>query len=187
MESSDVRAYLDKQEIYEVLLRYTRGLDRLDVKLLASCYHDDAYHDHGMWKGPAMDFVDYAKTTLTTMDRTLHTVENALITVQSETHAVSEAYCSALHRVPSMKSESGFANHTVYVRYLDRFERRDGGPWRIAERTVVFEWSTVTPIDREWRLTEEYARGARSPCRSALLHRRIAAARLTKWEEVVRR
>jgi hypothetical protein len=26
-------------------------------------------------------------------------------------------------------------------RYVDRFERRDGGPWRIAKRVLMVEWS----------------------------------------------
>jgi hypothetical protein len=158
----DLRQLLDKQEIYEVLLRYTRGLDRLDSALLASCYHADAWHDHGMWKGPAVEFVEYCATTLATMDRTLHVVENALITLDGEASAAAETYCAALHRVASTKSPSGFANHTVHLRYVDRFERRDGGPWRIARRTVVFEWSVIEPITREWRLTAEYERGSRT-------------------------
>ena len=162
MSNSEVRQLLDKQEIYEVLLRYTRGLDRMDWKLLATCYHADAHHDHGMWKGPALEFVQYCASTLHTMDRTLHVVENALINVQDEAHAAAETYCTALHRVASTRSPTGFASHAVYVRYIDRFERRDGGPWRIAQRTVVFEWSMVEPISREWRLDGGYARGSRS-------------------------
>ena len=162
MITTDVRQLLDKQEISEVLLRYTRGLDRMDWPLLETCYHADAYHDHGMWKGPAVEFVQYCARTLVTMDRTLHIVHNSLINVHDAAHASAETYCSALHRVPSTKSETGFANHTVYVRYIDNFERRDGGPWLIARRVVVFEWSVVEPIAREWRLTDEYQRGARS-------------------------
>ncbi|MGE0799109.1 MAG: nuclear transport factor 2 family protein [Lautropia sp.] len=162
VDADELRRLLDKQAIWEVLLRYTRGLDRMDWALLASCYHPDAHHDHGMWQGPAAEFVQYCARHLATMDRTLHTVENALIVPSSAIQASSEAYCTALHRIPSTKSASGFANHTVFVRYLDRFERRGDGPWRIARRTVVFEWSVVDPIDREWNLTGAYARGSRS-------------------------
>lgn len=162
MCSVDVRRLQDRQEIHDVLLRYTRGLDRMDWKLLESCYQPDAYHDHGMWKGPAVEFVKYCERTLVTMDRTLHILENALIVLQDEKHAASEAYCAALHRIPSTKSVTGFANHTVHVRYVDKFERRGGGPWLIAHRVVVFEWSIVDPINREWKMTDEYCRGARS-------------------------
>ena len=37
-----------------------------------------------------------------------------------------------------------------------------GGAWKIARRTVVFEWTTVEPIVREWKLTDDYQRGSRS-------------------------
>jgi hypothetical protein len=30
-------------------------------------------------------------------------------------------------------------------RYVDRFERRDG-EWKIADRVVVHEWSTLEPL-----------------------------------------
>ena len=161
IQGDELQALLDKQAIVEVVLRYTRALDRMDWPLLRTCYHADAYHDHGMWKGPAMGFVDYCASTLPTMDRTLHVVHNTLVNRESATHASAESYCSALHRVASTKSPGGFASHTVHVRYVDCFERRDR-LWKIARRVVVFEWTIVEPIAREWKLTGEYQRGARS-------------------------
>lgn len=157
-----LQGLLDKQEIYEVLLRYTRGLDRLDEELLKSCYHPDAHHDHGMFKGLAVDFIAYAMETLVTMDRTMHSIQNALVKIVAERSAVSESYGIAFHRVPSRTSTTGYADHTVFVRYLDRFTRRGQEPWRIEQRVVVFEWSRVDGIDREWALSDAYARGARS-------------------------
>ena len=49
----DVRKLLDKQEIYEVLCRYCRALDRGDEKLLRSVYHPDAIDHHGIFDGKA--------------------------------------------------------------------------------------------------------------------------------------
>ena len=46
-----VQLLLDKQEIYEVILRYCRGIDRLDEELLLSVFHPDAYADFGTLKG----------------------------------------------------------------------------------------------------------------------------------------
>jgi hypothetical protein len=37
-----MRALLDRQQIYEVLTRYYRGVDRGDVELIRSVYHADA-------------------------------------------------------------------------------------------------------------------------------------------------
>lgn len=42
-----VRVLLDKQAITEVVLRYCRGVDRLDMALVRSCYHDPIRLVHG--------------------------------------------------------------------------------------------------------------------------------------------
>ncbi|MBT5754390.1 MAG: SnoaL-like domain-containing protein [Acidimicrobiaceae bacterium] len=42
-----LRALIDKDEIRDVLMRYGRGVDRLDEELLRSCYHPDSHDDHG--------------------------------------------------------------------------------------------------------------------------------------------
>ena len=42
---------VDRHEIHQVLLRYARGLDRLDNALARSCYWDDAIEDHGHFVG----------------------------------------------------------------------------------------------------------------------------------------
>ncbi len=42
-----LRELLDRDEIRQVMMRYARGLDRLDFELTRSCYWDDATEDHG--------------------------------------------------------------------------------------------------------------------------------------------
>ena len=43
----EVQELLDKQAIHEVMIRYCRGLDRMDAELVGSAYHPDAHDDHG--------------------------------------------------------------------------------------------------------------------------------------------
>jgi hypothetical protein len=45
--NEEVRVMRDKQSIYEVLVRYCRGVDRCDEDLIRSTFHDDSYDDHG--------------------------------------------------------------------------------------------------------------------------------------------
>lgn len=149
---------LDKQEIYEVLVRYCRGIDRVDEDLVRSCYHPDAYDDHGMFQGPASEFAAYAVENLRTMERTMHCIHNVAIEVHGSS-AGSEAYCVAYHRIASRSG--GFADHLAGIRYVDAFERRQDGPWLIAKRTVVYEWTRVDPVGREWTMHPHYARGRR--------------------------
>lgn len=48
-----------KQEITELLYRYCRGIDRLDWDLVRSCYHDDAFDDHSIFRGSPDEFVAF--------------------------------------------------------------------------------------------------------------------------------
>jgi hypothetical protein len=49
----------DRQDILDCLMRYSRGVDRLDRELLRSAYHPDAVDDHGMFAGGRDAFVDW--------------------------------------------------------------------------------------------------------------------------------
>jgi hypothetical protein len=50
----------DRQAISDVLMTYSRGIDRLDRELLLSVYHEDAIDDHGVFVGSPEEFVDWA-------------------------------------------------------------------------------------------------------------------------------
>lgn len=135
---------LDKQEIYEVLARYCRGIDRLDESLLRSVYHPDATDDHGFFRGKASDFIDWALDfSRAKMKSTWHVIMNVLMEVDGDT-AHSEAYSVAYHRV---KEEKDY-DWIVGGRFIDRFERRKG-EWKILKRRVVFEWSRKEPATEE--------------------------------------
>ena len=47
---------IDREEIRDATLRYSRGLDRHDTALLVSAYHEDAWDDHGGFIGNREDF-----------------------------------------------------------------------------------------------------------------------------------
>ena len=53
VSNEKLQQLLDKQEIHEVIMRYCRGIDRLDREMIRSVYHDDAIDEHGLWKGSA--------------------------------------------------------------------------------------------------------------------------------------
>lgn len=149
-----------RQEVHDLMLRYTRGLDRLDVNLVADCYHAEARHDHGMFQGTGHEFARYAVDSIRSMERTLHCMLNTLMDFKTPNYAAAESYGMALHRVASTGAETGWADHTAFVRYVDHLERRDDRVWKIADRVVVYEWTRVDPVAREWRL-EGFSRGAR--------------------------
>jgi hypothetical protein len=133
----------DKLAIAEVVLRYCRGVDRLDYPLIRSCYHDGAVDHHTGFDGDADEYVTWLEKVLPRFVGTMHLVGNQLIEVDGDL-ARAETYGTAHHwsdppTNPSLNFVSGF-------RYVDDMERRNG-EWRIAERWAVREWTRAIPAE----------------------------------------
>ena len=75
----DLETLLAKQEITDVVHRYARGIDRLDFESVKSCYHPDAYDDHGAFKGSVDEFVEMCKDFLPRWTATMHFMGNVLV------------------------------------------------------------------------------------------------------------
>lgn len=134
---------VDKQAVYEVVLRYCRGIDRLDLELVRSCYHPDAVDHHTGFTGTRDEYVAWVGQGLRRFAGTMHVVANHLVELEGDV-AYSETYGNAHHwgqpaEDPSLNFVSGF-------RYVDRLERR-GGEWRITERHAVREWTRAIPAE----------------------------------------
>ncbi len=125
---------LDREAIRECLFRYCRGIDRADEAALRSAYWEDATDCHGAWNGSAGGFIDQALARLRQGGRRVHQVTNVAIELHGDTAAVESAFF-ALQAPAAAPARETF----LCGRYLDRFERR-GGDWRIAARTVVYDW-----------------------------------------------
>jgi hypothetical protein len=139
---SSIETLAARQEIADVILRYARGIDRLDFDLVRSCYHPDAYDDHGNIKGDVDTFIAGARKFLQTCDATMHFMGNMLIEIDGD-RARAETYAVAYHR---FTVADGSGKDDVWgIRYVDRFEQR-AGAWKIAYRVVAQEWRRVDPI-----------------------------------------
>ncbi|MDH4560775.1 nuclear transport factor 2 family protein [Pseudomonas taiwanensis] len=136
--TKDMQVLLDKQAIYEVLIRYCRGADRCDEELIRSVYHDDAYDDHGYWRGTGSDFARFLPARLTSANvATTHSITNVLIEVDGDTARSESQVMATLVRIGSPRMAD-----VMGARYLDRLSRRNG-EWKIDERTVVLDWHKV--------------------------------------------
>ena len=127
-----LRELIDRQEIWDVLLRYGRGIDRLDRELVRSCYHDDAIDDHHVFVGTPDGFIDWAfadaRATTTVYHHGVnnHSCELAGDDAHAETYYT---YVGVNKRPPHLFSIG---------RYIDHFQRR-AGLWKIANRVCVIE------------------------------------------------
>ena len=146
MTDDRLRQLADKDEIRDVIMRYGRGVDRLDEDLLRSCYHADSHDDHGHWKGNGHDFAAFIVESLPARTHhSTHAVTNCLIELDPADADLARAESTSLAHL-RRTDDDGVEWLDVFAgRYVDRFERRDGA-WRIAHRVVVHDWSTSTRL-----------------------------------------
>jgi SnoaL-like domain len=128
---------LAKQEIYEVVLRYCRGVDRLDLDLVRSAYHPGGIDHHTGFDGTVEDYLPWVSAALARFAGTMHLVANHLVELHGD-RAVAETYGTAVHW--GDPADDPRRNFTSGFRYVDRMQWRDGR-WAIAERWAVRDWT----------------------------------------------
>lgn len=137
--AAKVRHLEARAEILDCMNRYTRGADRLDRDLLLSAYHPDATDDRGAFTGGPEARVDWLLAYLRTLDHTSHHISNFTIEIDGDTaHTESYVITTLLPRGGETVTMGG-------ARYIDRFERRDEGGWRIAHREAVMDFTFTAP------------------------------------------
>lgn len=135
MNEAKLQKLCDESDIREVLTRYCRATDRCDLDLLKSVYWPDAWDNHIVFNGNAMEYAEYSMPMLKQYTRaTMHTIFNCWIQLDGDV-AVAETYVHAWHLMNTAEK----TEVVVGGRYLDRLEKRNG-EWRIAERNVIIDW-----------------------------------------------
>lgn len=132
-DNSGCEALLARQEIHDALLRYCWGIDRGDLELVLSAFHEDALDNHSGVEESAVE-----RFTRTVVEgaamRTSHNLSNVLIQVDGAV-ASAQSYLTAWHQ---FDFEGKTYDWVIAGRYVDRLECRNG-KWRIAHRTVVYD------------------------------------------------
>jgi len=136
--------FLDELEartaIEDQLKRFARAVDRQDWSLARELYHDDAFDDHGFFKGPPDAFLAHIAKMHEAQDHSMHFNTNVLVEFASRERAFVETYVLVLQRYHDRRV-------TASARYLDRFEKR-GGAWRVAHRTLGFGDMVSEPLQK---------------------------------------
>lgn len=157
----DIEDLIARRDIYDVLTRYSRALDRADVELMKTVYWPDGIDNHGVFNGNAAEFAEFIVREIQNwFEVTMHGLMNVHMEVDGD-FASTETYLFAYHKVRQDKAGEIFGSrymamfdgkgldpnhHHFYFggRYLDRFERRNG-EWRILKRQVVMDWNDNRP------------------------------------------
>ncbi|SEI20967.1 SnoaL-like domain-containing protein [Rhizobium tibeticum] len=137
MDQASITELLDREAIRDCLYRYCRGIDRADEAALRSAYWPDAHDNHGAYTGSAEGFIRLALGIFKTGPRNVHQIANILIEFSGPSEAAVESYFMALQRGPDKAGE--ICQMLLCGRYCDLFHKREG-EWRIAERTVIYDW-----------------------------------------------
>lgn len=129
-----------REQIRDSLARYAHGNDRGDAALLASVFHPDAIFDMGVAKATGGDLSAGKPSTSKRSD--FHQLGQSLIHINGD-RATSETYFLDL-----MRSSDGERDYDVLVagRYVDVWTREGDEPFRIAERTIVFDNVRTDPV-----------------------------------------
>jgi hypothetical protein len=129
---------LDRQDILDCLVRFSRGMDRLDRALFVSAFHPDAVIAAGPFVGGPGDLYDWAsKLHEQGQSSTHHNLLNHTCDMDGNVAHTETYYLFAGRN----RDET---NWIAGGRYIDRLERREG-VWKIALRTNAIEWSGMVP------------------------------------------
>lgn len=150
-----VQRLIDKSDIEDLIKKWCRAIDRLDLEAIRDAFHPDAYDDHGTFKGGVDELIAWISNRHKTIPFSMHAVTNYLIDFVDDTKAIVETYCTAMQKYPpeSRSALEGLVGKldmpanaamdmTVSCRYLDEVTKRKQ-EWRISRRTVVFDSVSV--------------------------------------------
>lgn len=126
---------LDRIALQKLVWTYCHAVDRGDLALVRSLYHDDAIDDHGaMFCGTADEYVAWLPAMLAQWQLMRHELTTMQFLIVGDA-AEGVITCSAWHR-----TADGTRDVVAHGRYLDRY-RKEQGIWRFAARSLVLDWA----------------------------------------------
>jgi len=129
---------LDRQDILDCMVRFSRGMDRFDRDLFLSAFHKDAIISAGEFVGDPVNLYEWARDLHEQgQSATHHNLLNHSCEVEGDT-AHTETYYLFVGR------NRDDSNWVAGGRYIDRLERRHD-EWKIAMRSNAIEWSGMVP------------------------------------------
>ena len=162
-ESRAVQQLIDKDAIRDLVLCYSRAIDRQDIELLRDLYPEDATDTHGHhFDGSAADFCKFIEASSPHMIYSGHHACNHQIQVDGD-KGCGEVYALALHVIPTPTGEQ--LEDLMAVRYIDNYRRCGDGKWRFSKRVVPYDMH----VQRHFAGDGTMAQGADDPCYRELL------------------
>ncbi len=133
----------DRLAITDKIYRYCRSVDRLDVAVGHSVFHEDSHADFGAsYVGPGRGWIDYICIEHLRFLHHSHQVSNIIIEIDGD-RAGSESYVTA-----TLRRQEGdrIIQHEFWARYVDTWSKRDGD-WAIDTRHCIVDYGSTREVD----------------------------------------
>jgi len=141
----ELTALIERERIRACIVRLARGEDRRDAALITASYWPDSTTDYGVFAGSFDKYLEWVIPGSPAIPVTQHILGQSMIELAGDTARV-ETHVTSYHRV-NMGTEE--RDTVIGGRYLDRLEKR-GGEWRIAERTMLYDWFQDFGVSVDW-------------------------------------
>jgi hypothetical protein len=143
--AEDLKTVVARDRIRDCIIRLARGEDRRDAELIGASCWPDSTSDYGVFRGNFAEYLAWVVPGSPALPVTQHMLGQSFIELEGDV-ARAETQVISYHRV-----DMGEEHRDVFVagRYLDRLEAR-GGKWRIAERTMIYDWSQDIGRSIDW-------------------------------------
>jgi hypothetical protein len=142
-ELRKLRQLIARQEIYDAMMRYCRGVDHGDEELALSAFHPGATDDHGPYRGTVEGFI--ARSMKNQAHNIRHIIANHYVEFDDDDENVAYSESVSAGALLHKTGAEGFHVALHCCRILDRFECRDG-QWKIVDRRVVLDFSVEGPV-----------------------------------------
>jgi hypothetical protein len=136
---------LEREQIRECIVRLARGEDRRNAELISASYWRDSTTDYGVFAGTFDQYLAWVVPGSPAIPVTQHQLGQSFIDLEGDVAHV-ETHVTSYHRI-NMGTEE--RDTVIGGRYLDRLEKR-GGEWRIAQRTMLYDWYQDFGLSIDW-------------------------------------
>jgi SnoaL-like domain len=142
-DADTVRVVADRQMIADLIYRYCRSVDRLDISLGHSIWHADGIADYGaaVYQGDGRGVIDHICAQHRHTLHHSHQVSNIIIDLNGDL-AASESYVTASLRIVR---EGQLKQMTVWSRYIDQWSRRNGR-WGLYRRLAIRDFDEIRDV-----------------------------------------
>jgi ketosteroid isomerase-like protein len=142
-----IQQLIDREAIRDLVLCYSRAIDRKDIELLRDLYTEDATDSHGdSFDGSAADFCQFIEASAPHMQYSGHHACNHMISTEGD-EGNGEVYALCYHYIPDQANPGKWLEDFMCVRYIDNYRRCRDGKWRFSKRVVTYDFHTVRPFE----------------------------------------